>query len=605
MMAHKQKLMLLGGVAVLAMICEWGLHQALWAQAINTIAGGIIALSMLIEMVKKMRTGDYGVDLLAVTAIVATLAVGEYWAAMVILLMLIGGDTLEDYANARAHSELKTLLDNSPRTGHVRLDGELVDQPVEAIQIGQEVVVRPGELVPVDGIVVQGNSTVNESSLTGESKPLDKGPGDELLSGSLNGDVSLTMRVERTAQDSQYQQLVELIRQADQTPADFVRLADRYALPFTIVAYIIAGIAWWVAQDPVRFAQVLVVASPCPLILAAPVAFVSGMSRSSHAGVVVKTGAVIEKMATAQTAAFDKTGTLTRGNLAVSQVVPVSGRDPHELLALVASAEQTSGHVLAQSIVNRAKEEGLTLTDPTTMNEVTAKGIIATVVGHEVKVGKHAFIVEGLDASQILQVPTTAVYVAVDGAYWGRIELEDQLRPEAGETLNRLREAGISHQMIVTGDQQKIADQIAQAVGIDEVYGDLLPKDKVSHLNDLRPDQRPSIMVGDGVNDAPVLKVADVGIAMGAHGSTAASESADVVILTDNLQKVAEAVEIAQDTLRIAKQAVWIGIAVCTALMLICSTGWVPTIIGAMLQEVVDTVCILWGLRAKSAHGRN
>ena len=257
----------------------------------------------------------------------------------------------------------------------MKVDGQLVDRPVEALTVGQEVVVRPGELVPVDGTVLEGESTVNESSLTGESKPLDKEVGDQLLSGSVNGDATLTMRVERTAQDSQYQQLVELIKQADQTPADFVRLADRYALPFTLVSYLIAGIAWWVAQDPVRFAQVLVVASPCPLILAAPVAFVSGMSRASHAGIVVKTGAVIEKLATAKTAAFDKTGTLTKGNLAVSQVVPAAGQRQTELLQLVASAEQTSGHVLAQSIVTKAKEAGLQLVEPTAMSEVTAKGL--------------------------------------------------------------------------------------------------------------------------------------------------------------------------------------------------------------------------------------
>lgn len=593
---HKQKLMLLGGVALLAAVCQWGFGQSLWAQIINTVAGGIIALSMLIEMVKKLRTGDYGVDLLAVTAIIATLAVSEYWAAMVILLMLIGGDTLEDYANAKAHSELKTLLDNSPRVGHVKINGKLVDCPVEKIMVDQEVVVRPGELVPVDGRITAGESSINESSLTGESKPLDKGPGDQLLSGSINGDATLTMQAERTAKDSQYQQLVELIKQADQMPANFVRLADRYALPFTIISYVIAGIAWWVAKDPVRFAQVLVVASPCPLILAAPVAFVSGMSRSSRAGVVVKTGAVIEKLATAKTAAFDKTGTLTHGNLTVSQVVPVTGGKADQLLRLVASAEQTSGHVLAQSIVTKAQEQGLTLSEPTTMSEVTAKGIIATVDGHEVKIGKKAFVT---DDPQVALVPTTAVYVAVDGNYLGRIELADQVRPEAVQTLQRLVKAGIQHLMMVTGDQQAIAERIAKKVGIKQVYGDLLPKDKVSHLNNLSPEERPSIMVGDGVNDAPVLKVADVGIAMGAHGSTAASESADVVILTDNLGKVADAVEIAKDTLKIAKQAVWIGIAVCTGLMLICSTGWIPTIIGAFLQEVVDTVCILWGLRAK------
>lgn len=594
-MSHRQKLFLLGALALVAAVLDWGLRAHLAAQVIITVTGGAIALSMLWEMVKKLRTGDYGVDLLAVTAIVATLAVSEYWAAMVILLMLIGGDTLEDYANAKARSELKYLLDNSPHAGHVRVNGQLVDCAVDEIQVGQTVVVFPGELVPVDGTITAGESTVNESALTGESKPIDKQAGDQLLSGSVIGDAPLTMRAERTAADSQYQQLVALIQQADQTPANFVRLADRYALPFTLLAYLIAGVAWWLAKDPVRFAQVLVVASPCPLILAAPVAFVSGMSRASKQGVVVKTGAVIEKLGTAKTAAFDKTGTLTHGELAVSQVVPAAGVDADQLLALAASAESSSHHVLAQSIVSQAEARGLTIAEPSSMNEVLANGVIAVVDGHEVKVGKRAFVADGLT---IEAVPTTAVYVVVDGTYWGHIELADQPRAEAADTIRQLREAGVEHLMMVTGDQQAIGELVGRATGIDDIHGDLLPQDKVARLNQLPLDWRPSIMVGDGVNDAPVLKVADVGIAMGANGSTAASEAADVVILTDNLGKVAEAVQIAQHTTRVAKQAVWIGIAICTILMLICSTGVIPTIIGALLQEVVDTVCILWGLRA-------
>lgn len=595
-LSHQQKLIWLGGIALVAAICQWGLQKPLWAQVINTVVGGVIALSMLVEMLKKIRAGSYGVDLLAVTAIVATLAVGEYWAAMVILLMLIGGDSLEDYANAKANSELKTLLDHSPQQGHVQVGNQLVDRPVDQLQVGQTVLVRPGELVPVDGRVTAGVSTVNESSLTGEAKPIERAPGDQLLSGSVNGAASLMMVVERTAQDSQYQQLVALIRQANQTPARFVRLADRYALPFTIAAYLIAGIAWWVARDPVRFAQVLVVASPCPLILAAPVAFVSGMSRASHHGVVVKTGAVIEQLALAQTAAFDKTGTLTQGNLAVSRVVPAPGHDQAALLTMAAAVEQNSNHILARSLVQAAQEQDLTLPTPTALHEVTAQGVAARIGERQVRVGKRQFVTSG---STVPAVPTTAVYVTVDGDYWGRVEFADQVRPEAAATLRALQRAGIQHLMMVTGDQQAIADQVAQQVGITTVAGDLLPQDKVARLNDLPAAWRPSIMVGDGVNDAPVLKVADVGVAMGAHGSTAASEAADVVILTDNLAKVAEAVTIAKDTLKVAKQAVWIGMAVCTGLMLICATGVVPTIIGALLQEVVDTVCILWGLRAK------
>lgn len=601
MNTNQRKLLTLAGVAIVAAICQWGVGHPGWAQLIITAAGVVIALSMLWGMVNKLRRGDYGVDLLAIIAITSALAVSEYWAAMVILLMLIGGDALEDYANAKAHSELKTLLDNTPRTAHRLVDGQQEAVNVDDLQVGDQVKVLPGELVPVDGQVTAGHSTVNESSLTGESLPLTKQAGDELLSGSVNGDGILEMTVEKRAADSQYQQLVALIQEADRQPARFVRLADRYAIPFTIISLVIGGLAWAWAGDPVRFAQVLVVASPCPLILAAPVAFVSGMSRSSADGIVVKSGDVIEKLATARSAAFDKTGTLTAGQLAVSGVISAAGIDKDELLRLAASAEQGSNHVLAQSIVQRAQETGLTLSQPTELEEVTAQGVVAEIGGQQVRVGKRMFVSPDDD---IPIAETTAVYVTVAGHYCGRIELADELRPEAQATIDELRSAGVKTIIMVTGDNAAIAQKIAKKLGITKVFANLLPKDKITHLQDLPVDERPSIMVGDGVNDAPVLKVADVGIAMGARGSSAASESADVVILTDNLHKVANAVTIAKETLAIAKHAVLIGIFVCVALMLIAATGVVPTIIGALLQEVVDTVCILWGLRARRGSRR-
>ncbi|WP_295729223.1 heavy metal translocating P-type ATPase [uncultured Limosilactobacillus sp.] len=596
MKSNRQKLMVLCGIALLAAICQWGFRAPIWAQVINSIAGGWMALLMFIDMIKKLRSGDYGVDLLAITAIVATLAVGEYWAAMVILLMLIGGDALEDYANQKAHSELSTLLDKTPRTANQLIDGIPVAVDVNELKVGDQVIIKPGEQVPVDGIVIEGISDVNEATLTGESLPITKHPGEEILSGSVNGDGRITMKVQRCAADSQYQQLVALIQQADQQPARFVRLADRYALPFTIVSYVIAGLAWWIAKDPVRFAQVLVVASPCPLILAAPVAFVSGMSRSSTNGIVVKTGDVIEKLATIRAAAFDKTGTLTHGNLSVSEVVPSGNVSADQLLQFTASAEQDSNHVLAQSVVQTAHQQGLPLLQPTSMHETTAQGVAAVIQGRSIKVGRRTFVDSG---QQIQPANVTAIYVTVDHQYWGHVEFQDQLRSETPEVIAQLRARGVKTIMMLTGDQGRIAGQIAKKSGITKVFAGLLPEQKVANLQKLPPEDRPIMMVGDGVNDAPVLKVADVGVAMGARGSTAASESADVVILADDLRKVANAVIIAQDTLQIAKHAVWIGIAVCVVLMLICSTGVVPTIIGALLQEVVDTVCILWGLRAR------
>ncbi len=501
MKTNRAKLMVLIAVACVAAICQWLLGQPLWAQVINTVAGSLIALAMLVDMIKKLRNGDYGVDLLAITAIVATLAVQEYWAAMVILLMLVGGDSLEDYANHKAHSDLQSLLDKAPQKAHLTVDNGVQDVPVDQLKVADQVIVRPGELIPVDGTVLTGESTVDEAALTGESVPLTKRKGDQVLSGSVNGDGRLTLTVDRTAADSQYQQLVNLIQQAEEKPAHFVRLADRYALPFTIISYIIAGIAWWLSKDPVRFAQVLVVASPCPLILAAPIAFVSGMSRSSADGVVIKTGDIIEKLADAQSVAFDKTGTLTKGSLTVSKVVTEEGISPQTLLQYAASAEQSSGHILARSIVDKAKADNLPLLDPSDMQEVTAKGVIATIDGHEVKIGKLQFVTESNQVSAVAKT-ASASYVSVDGQYWGHIELEDEVRPEAAQTIQRLKHYGVREIIMITGDQLSIAQRIAQQVGITKVFADLLPGDKITHFQQLPEDARPSIMVGDGVNDA-------------------------------------------------------------------------------------------------------
>ena len=596
-MTHKQKLITIFGIAILAAILQWGFDLPLYAQIVVTIAGAVVTISMLIEMIKKMIHGDFGVDILAVTAIVATLAVGDYWASMIILLMLIGGDSLEDYANRKANSELKSLLDNSPEQAH-RLNGDQVeDIKADSVKVDDVLLIRPGELVPVDGRVLEGDSNLDESSLTGESVPVEKTVGDQVLSGLVNTEGMLKVVAERTAANSQYQQLIHLIQQAENDPGRFVRLADRYAIPFTIVAYVLAGIAWWISKDPVRFAQVLVVASPCPLILAAPVAFVSGMGRSSRNGIVVKTGDSIEKLATAKTMAFDKTGTLTQGNLTVDQVKPADHFTSDEVLQLAASVEQNSGHVIAQSITNYALDHQIKLLTTNEVKEVTGNGLQAMVNGHLVKVGKLIFVT---DNQAIKPLNQTASYVSVDGQYAGCITLEDQLRPETIRTISELHQLKINNQMMLTGDQEETAKRIGQEIGFDQVAANLLPADKISRIKALTPDQRPAVMVGDGVNDAPVLKTADVGIAMGARGSTEASESADIVIMTDNLEKVASAVLIARDTLKVAKQSVLIGIFICIGLMLICMTGWIPAIIGALLQEVIDTVCILWSLKART-----
>ncbi len=598
-MKHSTKLGLIIAIALFSAILEFGFGLALVAQIIITVTGTLIALSMLKEMIKTLRSGSYGVDLLAITAVAATLAVGQYWAAMIVLIMLVGGDSLEDYASKKAHTELNALLDNSPQTAHKVVADRLIDIKVDEANIGDQLVVKPGETVPVDGHIIKGSSMFDESSLTGESRPITKNVSDTVYSGSINGDSAITMTVDKLAKDSQYQRLIQLVKQADSTPAHFVRMADRYAVPFTGIAFVIAGIAWFVSKDPVRFAEVLVVASPCPLILAAPVALVSGMSRSSRNGIVVKTGSVLEKMATAKTAAFDKTGTITSGRLFVDQIKPVAGTTKEELLSYAASAEQSSGHILARSLLNYAVKHDVNLLEVQQLSEVTGNGVTAQIAGQTIKVGKASFVAP---TAQVAETTQTCVYISLNDRYIGTITFIDKLRFEAAQTMQTLRDHGVKHLMMLTGDQQAIAQTIAKEVGIDDVRAKLLPEEKIKALKAVPESEHPVIMVGDGVNDAPSLTVADVGIAMGAHGATAASESADVVILKDDLLKVAKAVEIAQDTLRIARQAVLIGIFICVFLMLVASTGFIPAIVGAMFQEVIDTVSILWGLRARYSH---
>ena len=552
---------------------------------------------MLLGMIETIKEGKYGVDILAVTAIVATLAVGDYWASLMILIMLTGGDSLEDFASRQASKELRSLLDNSPQIAHRITEAGMEDIKVDQAEIGDLILVKPGETVPVDGDIVKGISSFDESSLTGESVPVEKTVGDEVLSGSVNGDQSIQFKVSKLAKDSQYQLLVKLVKQSEEEPAQFVRMADRYAVPFTIAAYVIGGLAWFFTKDPVRFAQVLVVASPCPLILAAPVALVAGMSRSSKNGIVVKTGTTFEKLEKAKSIAFDKTGTITQGKLRVDQVVPYGDISREEFLALAASLEQESSHILARSLVAYAKEEQISLREVDQAKEITAQGIEGLVGGRHIYAGKareDLHIPEGYVSQQ------TSVYVSADGDFIGYISFKDTVRDEAPATVAELRKLGLEHIVMLTGDKASIAEEVAAEVGIKEVVADCLPQDKINRLKETASQERPIIMVGDGVNDAPALVTADVGIAMGAHGSTTASESADAVILKDDLSKVAMAVKISKDTMTVARQSVLIGLFICLFLMLVASTGIIPTLIGAMLQEVVDTVSILSALRARS-----
>lgn len=566
-----------------------------WLFSVYALA---IAAWQGVGMVRDLLRGHWGLDVLAITAIVATVLVGEYIAAVVVVLMLTGGEALEDYANRRAKRELDALLTRAPQQAHVRRDGEIVDVPADAVRPGEVLLIRPSELVPVDAVLLSPETTMDESQITGESVPAEKRSGDAVLSGSVNGSAAVEVRATATAADSQYQQIVALVAEASESKAPVVRLADRYAVPFTVFSLALGGIAWWASGDPVRFAEVLVLATPCPLLIAAPVAFLGGMSRAAKNGLIVKSGGVLELLARVRTAVFDKTGTLTSGEPELAEIRPEPGFDERELLRLVASAEQYSSHVLAAAMLRAAAARGLVLAEADRAGETATNGVVATIEGREVVVGKFRFVAEHAPEARRTEIAAgqLAVYVAVGGRYAGAVLAADHVRPDAAATLAELRRLGVEETMMLTGDAEATARHIAEELGITRVHAECLPGDKVRDVQAV--ERRPVMMVGDGVNDAPVLAAADVGVAMGAKGTTAASESANVVVLVDEISRVARAVRIGQDTVRIALQSIWLGILVSVGLMLVAAFGVIPATLGAVLQEVVDLVAILAALRA-------
>lgn len=560
-----------------------------------------IAVMEAVRMVRGLLAKQFGLDILAVTAIVSTVVVGEYWASLIIVFMLAGGEALEVAAAGRAQRELRALLDRVPQRAH-RIDADgVVDIPVDEVRVGDRLLVRPAEILPVDGELASGLGSLDESSLTGESLPVDKEVGDTVLSGSVNGPAAIEIVATALAADSQYQRIVALVREASSSKAPLVRLADRYALPFTGVSLAIAGAAWAISGDPVRFAEVLVVATPCPLLIAAPVAFMGGMSSAAKRGIVMKSAASLEKLARVRTVAFDKTGTLTQGRPAVVGVHAQPGFTETELLHLMGSAEQYSSHVLAASIQQAALGGSGALGTSTDAREVATFGVDATIDGRRVRVGKPAFVAEHAADLVVHTAESGAavVYAAVDGRFAGVIVLRDAVRDDAADTLVALRALGAERILMVTGDVAATAGPIAEGLGITELHAECLPDDKVRIIREAQP--RPVVMVGDGVNDAPVLAVSDVGIAMGAKGSTAASESADVVILLDDIARVARAVAIGRRTVRIALESIWLGIIISVGLMLVAAVGLLPAVVGATLQELVDLIAILGALRAVRA----
>ncbi len=560
----------------------------------------IESLPIIRSMWADLKSGAYGVDILALTAIIASVILRQDFAAIIIVIMLTGGESLETYAERRAHSELNALLEGSPQQAHILRGRKTIDVKASAVNAGDKIIVKPGEIVPVDATIIEGSGNFNESSLTGESLPVFHTQNEQILSGSVNSDSLIVAKAIHAAKDSQYQQIIKLVKSARASQAPFVRLADRYSIPFTIAAYIIAGSVWAISGHAIRFLEVIVVATPCPLLLAAPIALISGMSRSSKYGIIVKTGSALEKLAEARTVIFDKTGTLTTGNLSIDSIDSFEPYSQEEILALAASIEQSSSHIIAKSIVKAASERKIKLTKVKNAKEAHGQGLIASFKGDRLAIGRADFI--AAQAGDIdLKVTAsdkakTNVYLAINNRLAGIIHLSDSLRNETKETIKLIKQLGIEQTVMITGDNREVANKIAAAVGIKTVYAETLPGEKLHALAEIA--KRPAVFVGDGVNDAPVLTGSDIGIAMGAKGSTAASESADLVVMTDDLTRVAAAIEIAQKTFKIARQSILVGIGLSLVLMIIFSTGIFMPIYGALLQEVVDVVVIFYALRA-------
>ena len=637
----------------------------------------VIVIDTVRGMIDDLRHGQVGVDVLAVVAILSTVAVAEYWASWAVTLMITSGEAIEEYAQAKAERSLTALMEAAPQTAHVvnlpgvgcgfatdkgdSSDGfrrvglasaaaaahRFDTVPVEQVQLGDVLMVLPGETVPVDGELLSGTATLDLSNINGEPVPREVFAGARVMSGAVNGSTALTMRATQVAADSQYQRILELVASAQESRPAVVKTADRLAVPFTVLSLVIAGVAWAVSGVPTRFAQVLVLATPCPLLIAAPVAYIAGTGRLAAAGVLIKAQDVLENLGRVTQVFFDKTGTLTVKQPQVVRVEMLPGAatrlNEDHVLMMAGVVESYSVHILSKGIAKAGTEamaglrqrfedgqrlcpepeaswpgHGREYPVVKNINEDAGKGVSGEVNGHAVRVGRLSFAAAGEDGFLavgeavpsrseddlrtrfgLLQPDEMASYVSVDGRLIARIVLRDVPRANAKAVLAKLHELGVTELAMLTGDKRASANIIASEVGIDEVHAELFPEDKVAAVRAATgAGKTVTMMVGDGVNDAPVLAVADIGVAMTDGTSTAASESAQVVIMNDNIAAVPRAIAIARRTKRVMLQAVIAGLVLGTIGMIAAAFNLIPVVVGAFLQEAIDVVSILWALTA-------
>lgn len=594
-------IVLLGLVAGLLAYTRGDSPLAHWIWGASTVP---VVVALAVSIARDVFRGRMGVDAIAFLSMIAALVLGQTLAGIVVAIMYAGGTVLEDFAVARAERSLKQLVDRAPRIAHRRSDQSVEDVPVDDIKIGDAILVRAGEVIPVDGLITSASAVIDESALTGEPIPVTRSERDEVRSGTVSAGQTFSMRATATAGESTYAGIVRLVAAAQTAKSPFIRLADRYALLLLPVTLLVAGGAWLLTGDPIRGLAVLVVATPCPLILAAPVAFIAGVSQAARRGVLIKGGAALEALARTHTVLFDP-GTLTVGGARLIAVETAPGESADAVLRLAGSLEQASQHVVASAIVSAATSKGLSLQMPELVHEVMGSGVEGVIGGEKVRVGSQQLIFGAHRpddwAMRALRRASwrsaLSVFVSVNGRTIGALLLADELRKETPRAVQSLRAAGVARIVMVTGDRADAAETIGAGLDLDAVLSDRVPSDKVDAVA-MEQRLHPTVMVGDGINDAPALAAADVGIALGARGASASSEAADVVILVDRLDRVSEAIAIARRAHRIALESIVWGMALSGIAMGFAAFGFLTPVAGALTQEAIDVAVILNALRA-------
>ncbi len=590
-------------------LLAWAFGAPALAGPIWTVATIPVVLVLLAEIVVSLRHGQVGLDIVALLSMGGAVVLGQPLAGVVVALMYSGGQFLEGYASRRARREMTALLERAPKFALRHEDGELKQVPIEALVPGDRVLVRRGEVVPADGAITGGEAVLDQSALTGEPLPIRLVAGAEAMSGATNAGEAFDLTVGRPAVESTYAGIIRLVEAAAHARAPIVRLADRFALLFLVTTLAIAGAAWLASGDPVRWLAVMVVATPCPLILAVPVAIIAGVSRAARIGVLIKGGGALEVLADVKTLVIDKTGTLTHGQALLSAIHPFNGFNESEILRLSASLDQASSHVVATALVAAAGGRGLALTPPVEVRETPGSGLEGTVGKYRVAVGGVAYVLDrsrdGLDAAKLKpeREGEIAVAVAIDGVFAGLLVLADHVREDVPRALAGFRANGVKRIVLASGDVRAVTEAVAARLDIDEAFSEMTPERKVMVVARERGNGT-VMMVGDGINDAPALAAADIGVAIGARGAAASSEAADAVLLVDRLDRIAEAMGIARRSRRIALESVVAGIGLSLAAMVVAAFGYLPPVEGALLQEVIDVAVILNALRALGG-GRN